>query len=63
MSADDHSAVNQIIWLIEDRTIGVLIQLGAHVSLVRYAKDGIDYEVYLENDEFEFIDEGDDDQD
>lgn len=60
MSADN--PVTQFVWLIEDRTIGVLIQQGAYVSLVRYAKDGTDYEVYLENDEFEFLDdEGDDD--
>ena len=46
---------DEFVWLEEKRIYARLIQLGAHASLVRYS-DGINnYEVWVENDEFEFI--------
>lgn len=44
----------QFIWLFEERTFGVLIEMGAYFSRVRYVHGGIDYDIYVENDEFEF---------
>ena len=44
---------SEVIWLTEERTFGVLVQMGAFYSLVRYTKYGNDYEVLIDNDEFE----------
>lgn len=44
---------SEIIWLLEERTYGILVKLGAFFSTVRYVKDGTDFEVLIENDEFE----------
>ena len=46
----------EVIWLIEERTFGTLLNLGAYYSMVRYTKKGIDYEVLLSNDEFDYVD-------
>lgn len=46
-----------IIWLTEERTYGILVSLGAYVSRVRYTYKGIDYDTYVENDEFEIWEE------
>jgi len=50
MSLEDNE---RLIYLTYERTFGVLLSLGAYVSLVRYEKDGNVYEVYIENNEFE----------
>jgi hypothetical protein len=47
----------RIIWIYEEQVYGTILSEGAHASLVRYSKDGIDYKVYLENDEFSVMDE------
>lgn len=44
----------EIVWLFEERMYGVLVTLGAFYSTVRYTREGIDYEVQIANDEFEF---------
>lgn len=49
----------RLVWLTEERTFGELVSMGAFYSRVRYFKEGIDYEVYIENDEFEEIWEDD----
>jgi hypothetical protein len=40
------------VYVIEARVWGELLHPGAHTSLVRYSEGGIEYTVYLENDEF-----------
>lgn len=47
----------QIIWIISESVYGNIVQEGLYASLVRYQKDGIDYKVYLENDDFIVMDE------
>jgi len=47
----------RIVWIHEEQVYGTILSEGAHVSLVRYSKDAIDYSVYLENDEFTLMDE------
>lgn len=47
----------QIVWLHEEQCHGSIVKEGAYVSKVRYQKDGIDYEVYVDNEEFSIIDE------
>jgi hypothetical protein len=53
----------EIVWLTEERTFGIRVNLGAYVSLVQYTRAGIDYEVVVPNDEIIEYDEGDDDFD
>lgn len=43
----------EYVWIIEERTYGILLHHGAYYSMVRYTRGGIDYEVLIENDEFE----------
>lgn len=44
-----------IIYLHEERCFGELISMGAYFSRVVFTKDGIEYDSFVENDEFEFI--------
>jgi hypothetical protein len=47
----------QIVWLHEEQCHGSIIKEGAYFSLVRYQKDGMDYEVFVDNGDFSVIDE------
>jgi hypothetical protein len=52
------------VWLIEENLRAELIQLGAHVSVVKYTLYGTVYEVVTDNDNFNNIgEEGNDDED
>lgn len=51
----------EIVWLTEERTFGILLSLGASFSWIKYSRDGIDYEILVENDEFEYREAGPDD--
>lgn len=57
----------EIVWLEEERTYAELLSLGAFFSTVRYTREGIDYEVLVSNDEFDYIEgegaDGDDAED
>jgi hypothetical protein len=45
-----------LVWLTNERCHGYLVgPLGAHVSLVKYTKGGIEYEVYIDTDEIEEV--------
>ena len=44
----------EVVWLFEERTFGFLIYRGAYYSLIKYAWKGIDYEVEVANDDYEF---------
>lgn len=44
----------EIVWLTEERTYAYLMSLGAYFSLVKYTRGGIEYEVFVDNDEFEY---------
>ena len=46
--------MNEWVWIHEERVYGELINYGTYFSRVRYEKSGLEYEVLLENDEFEF---------
>jgi len=47
----------RIVWIHEEQVYGVLVSEGAFASLVKYSKDGIEYKVYLENEEFTLMQE------
>lgn len=44
----------EYVWLTDERTYAELVSLGAYVSRVRYTRGGIDFEVLIDNDEFEY---------
>lgn len=52
----------EYVWLHEERMFAELVFLGAYYSQVRYTREGIDYEVLVSNDEFDYV-EGDNDGD
>lgn len=52
---------SNIVWLIEERTFGEIVNLGAFFSTIRYAHGGIDYEVLMDNNDFEYHGDEDDD--
>lgn len=51
----------EYVWMIEDGVIAELLNLGAHVSLVKYSYRGTVYQVLVDNDEFEYYREEDSD--
>lgn len=44
---------NDVVWLHTKRTFGFLIQRNAYYSVVLYTQGGIDYEVEVENDDYD----------
>ena len=46
-----------LIWIIDERIYGELVTMGAYYSTVRYVRDGLEYEVDLENDEFILVED------
>jgi len=46
-----------IVWLHEEQVYGDVESLGTYASVVRYKKDGIDYEETIENSDFTIMDE------
>lgn len=54
----------EIVWMVDEnerRFPAELVNRGASFSTLRYVRGGIEYEVFVENDEYEF--EGEDDID
>lgn len=46
-----------VVFIHEEGVYGTVEKLGAFASLVKYQKDGMEYEVILENEEFAIVDE------
>lgn len=40
------------VWIFDDECVGELLQYGTYFSKIRWFKDGIEHEEYLENTEF-----------
>lgn len=49
----------EIVWLEEERTFAELLNVGAYFSRVYYTRGGVDYDIWVANDEYKYI-EGDD---
>lgn len=45
----------EYVWIPDERVYGILVSAGAYYSRVMYSKDGITYEVVMDNDEFEYF--------
>lgn len=46
-----------IVYITDEEVYGTVDNLGAFASTVKYQKDGVGYEVLLENNEFLIMDE------
>jgi hypothetical protein len=46
-----------VVFIHEEGIYGTIDKMGAFASKVKYQKDGVNYEVNLENEEFSIIDE------
>lgn len=46
---------DEYVWLPEERLYARLVNLGAYASRLHYTKDGIDYYVTADNEEFEYF--------
>lgn len=50
--------IKGLVWIVDERVFGRIVgPMGAYYSNVVYTKDGIDYEVLMENDEFQLVEE------
>ncbi len=54
---EEYYDIINVVFIHEENVYGTVDKLGAFASVVQYKKDGIDYEVLLENDEFAIVDE------
>jgi len=54
---EEYYELINIVYIYPEKVYGTVEQLGAFASMVKYQKDGTDYEVLLENDEFAIVDE------
>lgn len=48
---------DEVVWLKEDRRFAFLVSRDAYYSIVRYTAGGIDYEVQVENDDYDLWEE------
>ena len=48
---DDVEIPYPIVYLQDEETFGIIVSYGAYVSKVKYWKDGIAYEVFVENED------------
>jgi hypothetical protein len=53
----DRSIKYFYVYIIDENAYGIVTNFGAHASKVRYKKDGIEYEVFILNEELLFIDD------
>ena len=51
----------EYVWMIEEGVRAELLNLGAHASVVKFTLYGTIYQVLVDNDEFNYIREEDDD--
>lgn len=54
---EEYYDIINVVFIHEEGVYGTVDKLGAFASLVKYQKNGIDYEDLLENDEFAIVDE------
>ena len=54
---EEYYEIINIVYIYSEKLHGTVEQLGAFASMVKYQKDGMNYEILLENDEFAIVDE------
>lgn len=55
MTHQDGAKEYPVIYLKSQGVFGIIVSYGAFVSMVHYYKDGISYEVYVENEDIEWV--------
>lgn len=53
----EYYEIINVVYIYDEKTYGTVDKLGAFASVVKYNKDGIDYEELLENSDFAIVDE------
>lgn len=54
----DREELEGLVWLHQERTFGYVVGgLGAYYTTVWYLLGGIEYEVLMENDDFELVED------
>lgn len=53
----EYYEIINVVYLQSEKIFGTVENLGAFASVVKYQKNGIDYEELFENDEFAIVDE------
>ena len=53
----------EFVWMTDEQVYAEVVSLGAHVSVVKFTQAGVEYQVVVNNDEFEYFGEQDDDED
>jgi len=48
---DDEWFPTPTVYLQDEQVIGTIVSYGAYVSRVRYEKDGVSYDVFVENED------------
>lgn len=57
MAEKHYSDKVQIVFIFDEQVYGMILKEGAYASLIKYQKNGIEHQVYYENDEFVVMDE------
>lgn len=54
----DREELDGLVWLFEERTYGYVVGgIGAYYTTIWYLLGGIEYEVLMENDDFELVED------
>lgn len=46
-----------IVYIHDEEVYGEIIHQGAFASIVRFSKDGIEYEIFMENEDFDVVED------
>lgn len=47
----------QFVYIFDERVVGEIVKEGLYASVVKYNKDGMQYEILMDNEEFTVIQE------
>lgn len=47
----------ELVWLHDERTFASVLRRDAYTSMVRYVREGITFEVMVDNDDYDYITE------
>lgn len=45
-------SVGNLVWLIEERTVGEIVVIGAYFSQIKFFVDGVEHLEFVENQDF-----------
>lgn len=48
---------SDIVYIFDEHCFGVVMSPGAHASLVKFIKDGVEYQLILSNEDFTIMEE------